>query len=46
MFLENIRADMHNRLYIYQGNEKIVYSKQFGFGKGHFTEHAIAQLVD
>ena len=37
---------MHNRLYSYLVNKKILYSKQFGFQKGHSTEHAIAQLAD
>ena len=44
MFLENIRAYHENRLYSYLVNEKI-YSKQFGFQKGHSTEH-IAQLAN
>ena len=37
---------MHNRLYSYLVNKKILYSKQFGFQKGHSTEYAIAQLAD
>ena len=37
---------MHTRLYSYLVKEKILYSKQFGFQKGHSTEHAIAQLAD
>ena len=37
---------MHIRLYSYLANEKILYSKQFGFQKGHSTEHPIAQLAD
>ena len=37
---------MHNCLYNYLVNKKILYSKQFGFQKGHSTEHAIAQLAD
>ena len=36
----------HNRFYSYLVNEKILYSKQFGFHKGHSTEHATAQLAD
>ena len=27
-------------------NEKVLYSKQFGFQKGHSTEHVIAQLAE
>ena len=37
---------MHNGLYSYLVNEKILYSKQFGFQKGHSIEHAIAQLAN
>ena len=37
---------MHNCLFTYLVNETILYSKRFGFQKGHSTEHAIAQLVD
>ena len=37
---------MHNRLYSYLVNEKILYSKHFGFQKSHSTEHAIVQLAD
>ena len=37
---------IHNHIYSYLVNEKILYSKQFGFQKGHSTEHVIAQLVD
>ena len=37
---------MHNRLYQYLIENKILYPKQFGFQTGHSTEHAIVQLVD
>ena len=37
---------MHNCLFSYLVNKKILYWKQFGFQNGHFTEHAIAQLGD
>ena len=37
---------MHNHLYSYLVNKKILYLKQFGFQKGHSTEHAITQLAD
>ena len=37
---------MYNRLYQYLTENKISYSKQFGFQTGHSTEHAILQLVD
>ena len=37
---------MHDHFFSYLFNKKILYSKQFGFQKGHSTEHAIAELVD
>ena len=37
---------MYNRLYKHLSNSKILYPKQFGFQKGHLTDHALLQLVD
>ena len=37
---------MYNRLYKYLTDQKILHPQQFGFQKGHSTEHGIAQLVD
>ena len=37
---------MYNRLYKYLTDNSILYKRQFGFQEGHFTEHAIFQLVD
>ena len=37
---------MYNRLYQRLTENKTLYSKQFGFQKGHSTEYAIAQLID
>ena len=37
---------MYNGLYKYLTDQKILHPQQFGFRKGHSTEHAIAQLVD
>ena len=37
---------MYNRLYKYFCYEKLLYSKQLGFQKGHSTDHAIVHLVD
>ena len=37
---------MYNRLYKYLTENGILYKKQLGFQKGHFTEHAIVPLVD
>ena len=45
-FLKILWRIMHNRLYSYWDNKKILYSKQFGFQKGHSTDHAIAQLAE
>ena len=36
----------YNRLYKHLSNSKILYPKQFGFQKGHPTDHALLQLVD
>ena len=46
MFLENIRVFIHNHLYSYLVNKKILYSKQLHFQKGHSTARAMAQLAD
>ena len=35
-----------NRLYKYLTTEKILYPKQFGFQRGHSTEHAIVKIVN
>ena len=45
-FSKILERIMHNRLYSYLLNEQILYSKQFGFQKGHSTEYTIAQLAD
>ena len=37
---------MYNHLSKYLTDKKILHPQQFGFRKGHSTEHAIAQLVD
>ena len=37
---------MYKRLYRDLVNEKILYSRQFGFQKDHSTEHAIVELAD
>ena len=37
---------MHNRLCKYLIENKILYSKQFGFRNGHSTNNAIVQFVD
>ena len=37
---------IYNRLFKYLTTNEILYKKQFGFQKGHSTEHAIIQLID
>ena len=37
---------VYTRLYNYLQENKILYSKHFGFQTGHSTDHAIIQLVD
>ena len=37
---------MYNRLYQHLNNLEIVYPKNFGFLKGHSTDHGLLQLVD
>ena len=37
---------MYNRLYKPLINLKILYLQQFGFKKGHSTDHTLPQLVD
>ena len=37
---------MYNRLFNYLTTNEILHKKQFGFQKGHSTEHAIIQLID
>ena len=36
---------LYNRLYKHLSNSKILYPKQFGFQKGHSTDHALLQLI-
>ena len=45
-FLKLLELMRCNRLYSYLANEKILYSKQFGFVKSHSTEYAISELAD
>ena len=45
-FSKILERVMYNRLYKYLTDQKILHPQQFGFRKGHSTEHAIAQLVD
>ena len=45
-FSKILERIMHNRLYKYLTENKILYPKEFGFQTGHLTEHAIVQLVE
>ena len=45
-FSKILERVMYNRLYKYLTDQKILHPQQFGFRKGHSTEHATAQLVD
>ena len=45
-FSEMLERMMHNHLYSYLGNEKILYLKLVGFQIGHSTENVIVQLAD
>ena len=43
-FSKMLERVMYTRLYNYLHENEILYSKQFGFQKGQFTDHAIIQL--
>ena len=45
-FSKMLERIMYNRLYKYLATEKILYPKQFGFQRGHSTEHAIVKLAN
>ena len=45
-FSKMFKRIMYNRLYKYLCEKKLLYSKQFGFQKGHSTDYAIVHLVD
>ena len=45
-FSKILERIMYNRLYNHLIKNKLLYPKQFGFQKGHSTEHAIIHLVD
>ena len=44
--LEKLTCNQLYRLCKHLSNLKILYPKQFGFEKGHSTDHALLQLVD
>ena len=45
-FSKILKRIVYNRVYEHLNSNNILYKKQFGFQKGHSTEHAILQLVD
>ena len=45
-FSKILEKIMYNRLYKCLTDNSVLYEKQFGFQEGHFTEHAIVQLID
>ena len=45
-FSKILERIMYNRLFKYLTTNEILHKKQFGFQKGHSTEHAIIQLID
>ena len=45
-FSKILERIMHNGIYKYLQENKILYPKQFGFQFGHSTDHAIIQFVD
>ena len=44
-FLKILERIMYNRLYDYFTANSILFNKQFGFGAGHSTEHALLELI-
>ena len=36
---------MYNRVYNYLNNSNLLFRKQFGFRKGHSTDHALIKLI-
>ena len=37
---------MYNRVSNYLNNNNLLFHKQFGFRKGHSTDHALIKLID
>ena len=44
-FSKILERIMYNRLFKYLTTNETLYKKQFGFQKGHSTEHTIIQLL-
>lgn len=45
-FSKILERIMYNRLSSYLQNHNILYNNQYGFKKGHSTQHAVIKLVD
>ena len=45
-FSKMLERIMYTRLYNHLQENKILYSKQFGFQRGHSTDYAIIELVE
>ena len=43
-FSKILESIMHNSLHQYLNDEKILYTKQFGFQAGHSTGHALVKV--
>ena len=45
-FSKLLERIVYKRLYLYSTENNLLYNKQFGFQKGHSTNHAIVQVAD
>ena len=45
-FSEILERIMFNRVYNYLNDNNLLFHKQFGFRKGHSTDHTLIKLID
>ena len=45
-FCKILERIMYNRVYNYLNDNNFLFHKQFGFRKGHSTEHALIELIN
>ena len=45
-FSKILERIMYNRVYNYLNDNNLLFRKQFGFRKGHFTDHTLIKLID
>ena len=45
-FSKILEMIMYNRVFNYMNNNNLLFYKQFGFRKGHSTDHALIKLID